>query len=138
MNNYKGAGVIIYNANIDSLVIVKGNQNIYSFPKGHIKNNESLEECASRELHEETGILIDANMLKECNSIIIYEYIYYIVNVTHVYTFDIVDHREIKSCEWIKISDILTFYHKCNQGIKKIIMNWNFYKSIFNNNLKLI
>lgn len=135
MNKYRGAGVIIYNSNIDSLVIVKGNQNIYSFPKGHIKNNETLEECASRELNEETGVYISPEKIAQCNKIIIYEYVYFIMNVTEEFKFKIIDVKEIIDCKWTKISEILSFLHYCNQGIKKIITNWNFYKAIICNNI---
>lgn len=129
---YRGAGVILYND--DSFVIVQGNQNIYSFPKGHLKKsiNESLEECASRELFEETGLIYSSEYFKTCQSIHIYEYIYYIINIdTKVNNFNIHDNHEIISCKWMSIPELLSIYYKCNQGIKKILSNWNYYKILF-------
>ena len=129
---YKGAGVIIYNN--DSFVIVKGNQNIYSFPKGHLKKsiNENLEECALRELYEETGLTYSIDFLKTCKTIVIYEYIYFIIILDNkVNNFIIHDNNERLSCDWMSIPELLSVYYKCNQGIKKILTNWNFYKNIF-------
>lgn len=131
--DYKGAGVIIYND--DSFIIVEGNQNIYSFPKGHLKKsiNESLEECAARELYEETGLEYTAEYFKTCKTIHIYEYIYYIINIDNkVNTFNIHDNNEILSCKWMSIAELLSIFYKCNQGIKKILSNWNYYKELFN------
>ena len=129
---YKGAGVIIYNN--DSFVIVKGNQNIYSFPKGHLKKsiNETIEECISRELYEETGLTYSVDFLKTCKTIVIYEYIYFIIILDNkVNNFIIHDNNEILSCDWMSIPELLSVYYKCNQGIKKILTNWDFYKNFF-------
>ena len=132
MNTAKGAGAIIYDRINDAIIIVKGNQDIYSFPKGHKKTIETMEECAAREIHEETGLIIPVDVFKNCKAINIYEYVYYIIFMddgANTYkTFDVVDHREINSCNWYTISEILTIFHHCNQGVKKIIMNWNYYK----------
>ena len=137
MSIYKGAGAIIYDNINDAIVIVKGNQQIYSFPKGHIKHNESMEECAAREIYEETGMIFTVDYIKHCNNIIIYEYIYYIIIINNgLYNyniFNIIDHHEISSCNWMTIADILSVLHQCNQGVKKIIMNWNFYKTLLIN-----
>lgn len=133
-NNYKGAGAIIYDDINNAIVIVKGNQQIYSFPKGHIKHSESMEECATREIYEETGMIFTVDFIKNCEHVVIYEYIYYIIvisdGINKYKSFNIIDHHEISSCNWFTIADILTILHQCNQGVKKIIMNWNFYKTL--------
>ena len=46
------AGVILINNNKIAL-IYRTNYNDYSFPKGHLEDNESLIECAIRETEEE-------------------------------------------------------------------------------------
>ena len=134
-NIYKGAGAIIYDNINNAIVIVKGNQQIYSFPKGHIKHTETMEECAVREIYEETGLKFDLEYIKQCKSIVIYEYIYYVIIISNGLItneqFNFVDHREISSCNWYTIPEILTIFHQCNQGVKKIIMNWEYYKEFF-------
>lgn len=44
------------------ILLVKGRQhNLWSFPKGHFKGNETSHECALRELYEETGISLSTS-----------------------------------------------------------------------------
>lgn len=38
------------------LLVFRANHQDYSFPKGHAEENETPEECAIREVHEETGL----------------------------------------------------------------------------------
>ncbi|MFP4403473.1 MAG: NUDIX domain-containing protein [Candidatus Woesearchaeota archaeon] len=49
------AGGIIFNTE-KKVVIVEQKHKTYSFPKGHLKINEKLLNCAYREIYEETGI----------------------------------------------------------------------------------
>ena len=39
-------------------VIIRGNNGVYGFPKGHMEGNETEEETALREIKEETGLLV--------------------------------------------------------------------------------
>ena len=55
MNTTKKAGCIVLDVNNKTIALVyREKQNDYSFPKGHLEENESLEECAIRETAEET------------------------------------------------------------------------------------
>lgn len=46
--------------------ILLGNENnVLQFPGGHLEENESLEECLTREIKEETGIDIDINNISK-------------------------------------------------------------------------
>ena len=55
MNITKKAGCIVLDINNKTIALVyREKQNDYSFPKGHLEENESLEECAIRETAEET------------------------------------------------------------------------------------
>ena len=54
MNITKKAGCIVLDVNNKTIALVyREKQNDYSFPKGHLEENESLEECAIRETAEE-------------------------------------------------------------------------------------
>lgn len=134
MNELKGAGGIIYDKTNNKILIVQGNQGIYSLPKGHTRRNEEIIDCAIREINEETGIVLTKDYLSSCKSVIIYEYIFFIVSVDNAIdkwpSFNIIDKKEIKSCQWYDISDVLTFYHYCNQSLKRIMSNWVYYNNM--------
>lgn len=51
-----GAVVFTRKNNEILYVIVKSNEGYYGFPKGHVKENETEEQTALREIREETGL----------------------------------------------------------------------------------
>lgn len=62
------AGCIVLSK--ESVLIVKNKSISYSFPKGHIKGEESVFNCAKRELFEETGLSVeDLEFAKDLGSI---------------------------------------------------------------------
>ncbi|MGM9969029.1 MAG: bis(5'-nucleosyl)-tetraphosphatase [Anaeroplasma sp.] len=63
MKKEYSCGAVLYtieNGNI-FYVLVKEPNGSYGFPKGHRRYNETEQECAVREIHEETGI--DATLI---------------------------------------------------------------------------
>ena len=65
----KSAGAIIY-TDIDNeryYLIIKDFHNNYGFPKGHLEENETLQEAALREIKEEVGldVILDDNFKEE-------------------------------------------------------------------------
>ena len=61
-----GAGVILKNSKGQILVGKRKTSHApyYSIPGGHLEEGESFEECALREILEETGIVIKASDIK--------------------------------------------------------------------------
>ena len=56
----KGGCIIISKENPQKVLLTKTSYfgDFFGFPKGHLENNETLEECAIRETREETGIKV--------------------------------------------------------------------------------
>lgn len=60
MKNEKSCGVIVeHNGKI--LIVQQKKSGNYGFPKGHILPNETEEECAIREVKEETNVDVEIN-----------------------------------------------------------------------------
>ena len=59
-------GGILFTKDFKAIVIVQNkyilnenNRELWGLPKGHIKDNESFAQCASREIYEETGLELE-------------------------------------------------------------------------------
>lgn len=50
-------GVIFHPLSPDKIAIVMGKSGSWSFPKGHVENDETYFETAIREIYEETGLI---------------------------------------------------------------------------------
>lgn len=83
-------------------LVVRGKvSNIWSFAKGRLKDdNESEEECALREVYEETGIKIET--IKGLPRIVIGRNVYFIMKTTRMMfsSFTIHDNYEIGEVAW--------------------------------------
>lgn len=53
------AGMVLYNKAKNKVLMVQSCGNLWGFPKGTIKFNECIKDCAVRELFEETGLSLD-------------------------------------------------------------------------------
>ena len=79
------AGVILFNKKLNKVLIVKSrgyhkSETRWGLPKGHLENNELPNECAMRELYEETGIKINIpektdNYINSINNSTYYVYV---------------------------------------------------------------
>lgn len=62
METQKAGCILINKENKSVAIVYRDKQNDFSFPKGHLEENETLEECAIRETAEETkriAIILD-------------------------------------------------------------------------------
>ena len=53
------AGCVVVNDNNEVLLVSRANEDVWSYPKGHAEEGESLEETAVREVLEETGYKVE-------------------------------------------------------------------------------
>ncbi|KAK9485031.1 Dcp2, box A domain-containing protein [Lipomyces starkeyi] len=108
-------GVIILNKKMDKCILVKGwkTSASWGFPKGKINQGESDEDCAVREVIEETGYDVSALLKKD-------DYIeltmreqqvrlYVVVGVPMDTVFQPQTRKEISKIEWFTLSSLPTF-----------------------------
>lgn len=62
VRKYK-SGIILHNPTTNHILIVQSRGNMWGFPKGSMEHGETFKECAIREFREETGIIIDVELL---------------------------------------------------------------------------
>ena len=104
----KGAGVILRDSANRILLVLGRRHNKWSFPKGHVDEDDtSGEECAIRECKEETGLVVDIPMNVPrwmCN-----HYIYYHIgpeNVTQGWRLSPEDRNEVARASWLTETQI--------------------------------
>jgi 8-oxo-dGTP pyrophosphatase MutT (NUDIX family) len=121
----KRSGIIIKtrSSNIMDVqfLVVRGvNGHIWSLPKGRMKENESEEECAIRELFEETGIKLHSmEGLRKCK---ISKNVYFILEVDdpmEYCDFEIYDTLEVDKVEWKSFKELKEL--QCNKDIRAIM-----------------
>lgn len=110
----KSCGAIIYkkeNSELKFLLVFQNNGH-YSFPKGHMEENETELETALREIKEETNldVKVDTNfrykieyLLESKN--VMKEVVYFIATPI---TFDLINQEgEIDECVWCTYNDVI-------------------------------
>jgi len=70
-------GVVIISKDNRFLIVRGRKTGIWSFPKGHLKGNETSQECALRELNEETGMELDGHAFYLSRKLFAGEYFFY-------------------------------------------------------------
>lgn len=111
----KSCGCIVFNN--DKVLVEESLNGFYGFPKGHIENGESEEECAIRETLEETGISVRVDSSSRfsisylVHDVVPKEVIYFISYLDGGDTITIQE-EEVKSACWVPIGEVrdrLTF-----------------------------
>ena len=105
MKNEKSCGIIpiIIDEKKISVLIIKQNNGVVGFPKGHVEPNESEEETALRECLEETGL--KAKIVEGYREEISYYMPEYDAQKTVVFFLGIIEHINIHKQD-SEISDI--------------------------------
>ena len=97
-------GVIVSTSDNRILLIRGRKKNKWSFPKGHLKSNETSYRCAMRECYEETGISfehIDYNSYRRLSSGAYFVY----DNATESIP-SIQDNDEVCEVRWVPVEEI--------------------------------
>ena len=110
----KSCGAVVYKNENDGLkfLLVHQHNNHYSFPKGHVEDNETEIETALREIKEETNldVEIDTNFRYQITYLvelknIMKDVVYFTATPK---TFDLVSQEgEIDECVWCSYEEVL-------------------------------
>ena len=110
----KSCGAIVYKNENDELkfLLVHQHNNHYSFPKGHVEDNETEIETALREIKEETNldVEIDTNFRYQITYLveqknIMKDVVYFVATPK---TFDLISQDgEIDECVWCSYEEVL-------------------------------
>lgn len=124
----KAAGGVVCNSNNQLLFIFRNNK--WDLPKGKLEDNESIQDCAVREVEEECGVEQLIISSKLCNSYHIYKIDKdWILKETHwfvmqtSYKGDLIaqESEGIQMVEWVKLKDISRCLDKTYPNISKVI-----------------
>lgn len=75
------AGIFIIDETQQKILLVQSRGNLWGSPKGSKEVNETIKECAIREVREETGLLIGTNLIDDNNKFIYNNAHYYYLNL---------------------------------------------------------
>jgi 8-oxo-dGTP pyrophosphatase MutT (NUDIX family) len=114
----KKCGIIYFDALTDKYLLVLGKKSDkWGFPKGHMEDGESEEECAMREFFEETGIQIEKKHLLE--KLRFKNNIYFNVLCDGKSKFNIQDTNEILKACWFTLPEMASIdKDSINFGLK--------------------
>ena len=105
--NSKKAGMFIIDVSSNKVLLIQSRGNLWGLPKGTFESDETPEDCAIREVHEETGLLISRDKL--LNKFIIKNQAYYFyVEMKQVYiqVQKHVENNDANAIGWIRVECI--------------------------------
>lgn len=128
--NYKSrykSGIFIYSKKQNKILMVQSNGKLWGIPKGTIKKYETIEECAVREVKEETGLVIDKNDLRISTKIRKKATYYYMEKKFEDVDIQITkDNNDANSIGWIKPSCLKLMIRQDKMKVNKhfeVILN---------------
>ncbi|KXX68130.1 NUDIX hydrolase [Flammeovirga sp. SJP92] len=108
----KAGGGVVFKG--EELLVMKRN-GVYDIPKGHLDEGETIEECAVREVEEETGVKAEIEILLHQT---FHTYVYkkkHVLKHTYWYKMKSIDEEQklipqteegIETLEWVKINEV--------------------------------
>lgn len=128
---FKGAGVILRDDTNRILLVLGKKHNKWSFPKGHVEEEDLTgESCAERECKEETGleVSIPKNVPHWCCN----KYIYYCIgpdNVTNGWLLRPEDQNEVAVAKWMTPQQVATLAN-ANSAVRQFVKKTAFQSSL--------
>jgi len=119
----KISGVIVISKD-NNILLVKGRErNKWSFPKGHIKGNETIHQCALRECFEETGLILRNQDYESTSKLSSGEYfIYRDIDEIILKTYD---HKEISDLAWVSLPMMMNL--NTNVDVSAFLRNYQLF-----------
>ena len=103
--NYRKAGVFIYDPKKDSVLLVQSRGHLWGPPKGTLNIGESPQDCAVREVKEETGLNILAKNFTKYVKIRNRAIYYYLeMDSCEIKVQDTIEDNDANGITWIKLS----------------------------------
>lgn len=118
MPHHHRAGVLLRFQ--DEILIVLSHEGKWSIPKGSLKMNESYQQCAHREMLEETGIDVD---LTHATTMNVPNCKVFLMDVQHRIPINmdaVTSKHEVALVAWKNVFDP-SVYHYANSGLKRYI-----------------
>lgn len=98
----------------------------WSFPKGHLENDETIYECAIRELQEETGLCINLLGIEEPISLLTNNTVYFHKEFSSLLDIFTQDKTEIKNIKWLSVMNLLGMDEKILNSDLNYFIDKNF------------
>jgi 8-oxo-dGTP pyrophosphatase MutT (NUDIX family) len=126
--NNKKSGCFIYDPNNTKILLVQSRGQLWGCPKGTLQDNETTEQCAIREVKEETGLDIDEKQLLESENYVINSRVhYYFIEMKEMEVFiQNQDDNDANGIGWFNIqclynlvkNGVININHQCRTLVK--------------------
>jgi len=83
------SGTLILDRCNKKILLIQSYRRFWGLPKGHVEENETIEQCAIRETEEETGITLTLRDLGPAFSVFNGDGIYFLVNDTQPWQYNL-------------------------------------------------
>ena len=98
------AGMFIYDPKLQKVLLVQSRNRYWGFPKGSVKEGETVKGCAIREVTEETGLVIPEDWLVNYFKVKGFSFYYYVeLPEQHVSVQDHIKNNDANGITWIKL-----------------------------------
>lgn len=127
------AGVFFYDPNLDKILLVQSRGEKWGPPKGTIEDRETIEQCAIREVFEETGLRVTSEQLRHSNKYRIDRATYFYIekdstDPTSVSNISNILDNDASGVMWITSTCLVDMYHfhgfDLNSHCKKLLQKF--------------